>query len=82
MWDHERATLIERLVKIYPYPKAWFSSLTTAQLIKIYNKPKKKSNAAKVIEVEPPQASHIRENPEDKGQRLVKTDGHGWEPIQ
>ena len=80
MWDHERLTLIERLTKIYPYPREWFESLNTAQLIAMYNRSSRKENAAVLKVKEPLTETHRREDPEDKGLTLIKTDGHGWEP--
>lgn len=80
MWIAEREMLIERLMKIYPYPREWFERLHTGRLIAMYNKPSKKNNAAVLVTKRLPQAEQIRmDDPEDRGQTLVKTDGHGWQ---
>jgi len=80
MWCHERETLINRLVKLYPYSREWFESLNNAQLIAMYNRTSHKKHAAKLVDTVLPQETVRRDDPEDKGQTLVKTDGHGWEP--
>jgi hypothetical protein len=77
--DPERETLINRLVKLYPYTKEWFESLNTAQLISMYNRLGARRHTAVLIEKEPPEADHRRYD-DETGQWLVNTDGHGWEP--
>lgn len=85
MWDQKE--LIDRLVKIYPYPREWFEKLNSKQLIAMYHKAMyhrtdKHHNAAILKHKKPVDASCRMDNPDDRGQTLVKTDGHGWEPEQ
>lgn len=80
--SRERETLIERLVKIYPYPREWFEKLNSKQLIAMYHRTSEHHNAAILTYKKPVDTSHRIDNPEDKGQTLIKTDGHGWEPEQ
>lgn len=80
MWDQEKKELIDRLVKIYPYPREWFEKLNSKQIIAMYRRTSEHHNAAILPYKQPVDTSHRRDNPEDKGQTLVKTDGHGWEP--
>lgn len=40
----EKKTLVDRLVKIYPYPRSWFESKSNHVLTAMYNKNKKRSH--------------------------------------
>lgn len=40
----EKKTLVDRLVKIYPYPRSWFETKSNHVLNAMYNKNKKRGN--------------------------------------
>jgi hypothetical protein len=46
----------------------------------MYNRTSEKHNTAVLIDKRLLGADHRRDDEEDKGQYLVKSDGHGWEP--
>lgn len=76
-YEQERASLINLLIKVLPYPRTWFEQRTTAQLIAMYKKGGKKHPENKAQDTKPAQ-TRINES----GEEEILTDAGNWELVQ
>lgn len=77
-YEQERASLINLLIKVLPYPRTWFEQRTTAQLIAMYKKGGKKHPENKAQDTTKPAQSRINES----GEEEILTDAGNWELVQ
>lgn len=77
-YEQERASLINLLIKVLPYPRTWFEQRTTAQLIAMYKKGGNKKKPENKVQDTKPAQTRINES----GEEEILTDAGNWELVQ